>query len=320
MDPHFLYLHPGEGEGFADGGGTTAGAEGNAGAEGAAGAAAVPDHYKLFTDIPDGDERYRKALEVRRTADPAIRAAFDTMTQHIVGSRLTQQGKKFEGKLYGEADVQAKVNEALAKAKADFERANPAATDKEVEEYLAGIDETQRPNVSKLVQLFTGKLSKAEQRIADFEAKENDKAQQATTAEQNKAFMEAAGKIHEKIPTVDPLTIVDVLRQNAAKPEGERMSEPEIMALMQEIEDERFSSLLPARLRTGDGPTGELLTKTVLDGVAANEPWASELVTKLLDGYEEAKRRAPAGERPGLPGNAGTAAPGKWDPDEARRG
>ncbi len=294
----------------------------------AAAAQVSDDPYKLFEGL-EGDEAFNKAMAIRRQPDkhkPAeLKAAFDTLTNRTIQARLDRMAKKYEGRKYGDQELEAK----LADARKQWEKEHPAApaqkeTDPEIEEYLNSFtDPQQRADIAKLLEFQDKKLGKENKALRDELAKVRAPIEEAMTSAQKRARDERlqadADAILEKVPTIDPFTIVDVLEKNEKLSEDQRMTTEEIIALATQIEDERFNHLLPVRLEAQDAPTIALLKDTVLNAVKANKAWASELLNDLISSYEEAKRGAPAPDRGGTPKPA-TTQTAKWDPHEVMRG
>ena len=277
---------------------------------------AETDPYKLL-DALDGDVRTQQILERRRKWSPEDRAAADAMTNTIVQKRLAQYAKKFEGMKYGDKDVEAR----LAEAKAQWLKEN-------------GVQAGPDPDTQAMLDKFPAEQRTTVQAILDHQGKEAAKLrqeldgirkplQEREQAEQLQAFKlqleQTAKEIIEKVPTADPYTIVDLLRANAQKPPEEQLTQEEIIATAQEIEDERFDTQLPARLTAKDEKTTNLLMTTLMDGAKKNEPWAAELMATMLSKYEEAKRGIPAGDRAAQQPKPGQPVK-KWNADEARLG
>jgi hypothetical protein len=321
-----------------DGGGS---ADGNAGAEPPAtppaaepakepaAPAPVPDDpYKIFDGL-EGDDAFNKAMAIRRQPDkykPAeLKAAYDTLTSRTVQARLDRMAKKYEGRKYGDQDLETKLTEA----RKQWEKEHPAApaqkeTDPEIEEYLNSFtDPQQRADIAKLLEIQDKKLGRENKSLRDELAKVRAPIEEAMSYADKKdrddRLKADANAILEKVKTVDPFTVVEILEKNEKLPEDQRMTTEELIALATQVEDERFTHLLPARLQAEDAPTIALLKDTVMSAVKANKAWASELLNDLIASYEEAKRGAPAPDRGGAP-KPPQPQPAKWDPHEVIRG
>ena len=284
---------------------------------------ASDDPYELFKGI-DPDEGFTKAQLVRRQASPEVRAAMDYLTSRTIQSRLGRVEKKYEGRKYGDKDIEAR----LAEAKTQWEKEHPAPAAKEVDPdrqaYLDSFtDPQQRADIEKMLELQDRKTAKTEQALREELAKIKGPIDQARTnaetRERDERLQGQADQILEKVPHVDPFTVTDVLKKNEDLPEDQRMETEEMISLINEVEDARFNHILPMRLMAKDAPTLALLDKAVMEGVKKNEPWATELMNKLIASFEEAKRGVPPAERPGAPKPTQPAGTDKWDPDEAMR-
>jgi hypothetical protein len=291
--------------------------------------AQVPDDpYKIFEGL-EGDEAFNKAMAIRRQPDKhkpgEIKAAYDTLTNRTVQARLDRMAKKYEGRKYGDQDLEAKI----AEARKQWEKERPAVpeqkeTDPEIQEYLDSFtDPQQRADIAKLLEFQDKKLGRENKALRDELAKVRAPIEEAMTSAQKRARDERlqadADAILAKVKTVDPFTVVEILEKNEKLPEDQRMTTEEMIALATQVEDERFTHLLPARLQAEDAPTIALLKDTVMSAVKANKAWASELLNDLIASYEEAKRGAPAPDRGGAPKPAQPQT-AKWDPHEVMRG
>jgi hypothetical protein len=280
------------------------------------------DPYTLYKELPD-DAAVREAQKIRR--DPSkytpkqVRAAFDTLTNHVVRQRLERAKTADQGKKYGDEDLQKLLADKEAEYKAKYE---PQQSDKDFEKEIEGYDEATQEAMRKQRNFYRKELDGLRK---EFQGIREPIERAKTEAERNRLMNEynqTVERIQKAVGEhIHPFTIIDILRANKDKPEAERWTEDEIISIAQEMDDERFDQTFPKRLSGGDEPTWSAIGKELKAGIAKNDPRVVKLVGEIIDAYTNQK------EKPG-PEPKGTPEPrkpevhrkGSWDPDAAMRG